>query len=386
MKISVVIPAYNAEHCVADCLTALQNQTYADKISEIILVDNDSNDRTSEIARTFENVTVLIQPKKGAAASRNMGIAAASGDIICFTDADCVPTENWVEALCLPILLKKEVVGMKGTYLTNQKEVVARFVQIEYEDKYDLLRPEKYINFVDTYSAVYWRDILLANDGGFDEAIFFAEDRELAYRIASRGYKMAFQPDAVVYHLHSNTLIKYFKKKLFIGYWTAQTVRRFPQRGVKDSHTPQVLKIQMGLMLLFVASALGSLFFLALSAVLPLFLSIGLAILTDVLLLAFVVSCVPFVRKAWKKDKGVALASIPLLAVRGIALSLGYVWGVLQPSALDLADSVPEKKSNPFRSTIGLFVASVLSPFRKKLPKSDDLPAEQPTSADLKKL
>ena len=398
ISVSVVIPAYQAAHCVGACLQSLLNQSYAEHIDEIILVDNGSNDATVEIAKEYDGVTVLVQPKKGAAAARNMGIAHATGDIICFTDADCVPQLDWVESLCRPILLSKEVIGMKGTYLTNQKEIVARFVQIEYEDKYDLLRPEKYINFIDTYSAVYWRDVLLANEGGFDEGIFFAEDRELAYRIASRGYKMAFEPNAIVYHLHSNSFLKYFKKKLFIGYWTAQTVRRFPQRGVKDSHTPQVLKIQMGLMLLFVASLAGALFFGALAAVLPAFLWGGLAAISGLLLLAFCATTVPFVRKAWGKDKAVALASPPLLAIRGIALSLGYTWGVLRPTDLALKDPEPQaqptsllkKGVNAFGSTVGLFVTILMTPFKGKAkmrrmePNEEAVDGQSP--AELKKL
>lgn len=391
MKISIVIPAYNAEHSVGHCLEALQRQTMRDKIHEIILVDNNSTDRTVDIARGFPGVTVLVQPKKGAAASRNMGIAHATGDIICFTDADCIPLDNWVEMLYQPKLLSKEVVGMKGTYLTTQKEVVARFVQIEYEDKYDLLRPEKYINFVDTYSAVYWRDILIANEGGFDEGIFFAEDRELAYRIASRGYKMAFQPEAKVYHLHSNTLLKYFQKKVFIGYWTAQTIRRFPQRGVKDSHTPQVLKLQMGLMLLFAAGVFGTLLSALLSSFLPPFIPISVAALTVLPLLVLCFSALPFVRKAWVKDKTVALASIPLLAVRGLALSIGYVWGVVRPTTMDLTNKVTEtdtkdgQRKSLIQSTVGLFFNSLLSPFRKRR-KTEETSADQKPSPDLEKL
>ena len=88
----------------------------------------------------------------------------------------------------------------------------------------------------------------------FDETFPYLEDQELSFRLAARGYGMVFQPTAVVRHLHSHTLAGYLRKKFTIGYWKAQVVRRFPKQGVKDSHTPQVMKIQMGLMALLYLS------------------------------------------------------------------------------------------------------------------------------------
>src|SRR5690606_35810330 len=129
-----------------------------------------------------------------------------------------------------------EVAGCKGIYATNQRSVVARFVQIEYEDKYDLLHGQRYIDSIDTYSAAYRRDVLAANNG-FDESFPYLEDQELSFRLATRGYRMVFQPEAVVYHRHAADALDYFRKKFIIGFWKAQVVRRFPERGVRDSHT-----------------------------------------------------------------------------------------------------------------------------------------------------
>lgn len=340
MKISIVIPAYNAEKTLPTCLEALRNQTLQEPIHEIIVVDNASSDGTVEIAKQFEEVTLLVQPKKGASASRNMGLAHATGDIICFTDADCVPIPSWLEALTGRLLADSQLLAVKGAYLTNQKEIPARFVQIEYEDKYDHMRPHQYINFVDTYSAAFWRDILYANDGGFDEGISYAEDRELAFRLASRGYKMTFQPEAIVYHKHSDTHWKYFKKKFFNGYWTAHIVKRFPQRGVEDSHTPQVQKVQMALIMLFVASLVGLLTIPILNRLMPQFPWRWLSLSAPLLLLTFLATTVPFVIKAWSKDKVMALASPHMLFLRALALGSGYLWGILRPAPLDDTDRV----------------------------------------------
>ena len=348
MKISIVIPAYNAENTIASCLEAIRQQTIRDQFHEVIVVDNNSADKTVEIAQGFEEATVLVQPKKGAAAARNMGLAHSSGDIVCFTDADCSPIPTWAEELVTALEQNRELLAVKGAYLTDQTEIPARFVQIEYEDKYDRMRPHKYLNFIDTYSAAFWRDILYANDKGFDEGISYAEDRELAFRLASRGYKMAFRPDAIVYHKHSYTHWGYFKKKFFNGYYVAPIVKRYPQRGVADSHTPQVQKVQMGLILLLVASIIGLLFIPILNGLLPTLWWGWIGFMPIFIVIAFLISTIPFVIKAWKKDPVLALASPHMLFLRAAALSFGYVWGMLSPPQLDVIETSTIKGVNYF--------------------------------------
>lgn len=316
---TVVVPARNAADTIGDCVRALQAQTMDDAWYEIVVVDDASTDDTGRVAAAAGACVLQQEEQRGPAAARNAGIQAAGGELVCFTDADCFPTPEWLERL-RETLAKPDVVGCKGVYATRQRSPVARFVQIEYEDKYDRLRGQRYIDFIDTYSAAYRRDVLLANNG-FDE-IFprpSVEDQELSFRLAMRGYKMVFQPEAVVYHRHAATLTGYFRKKFVIGYWKAQLVRRFPERGVKDSHTPQVMKLQMGLMALALLAGAAT----ALTA------WGGLAL--ALVLLAFVGTTIPFVAKAWHKDRLVAVISPFLLAVRALALGFGYGWGVARP-------------------------------------------------------
>ena len=313
--ISVIVPAYNAAHTITDCIQALCAQDVTEPY-EIIVVDDGSQDDTAVRAQQA-GARVLHKNRGRPAAARNAGIHAARGELVCFTDADCVPKPDWLRELTAPFR-DPEVIGAKGVYVNRQPELAARFVQIEYEDKYDLLDDQATIDFIDTYSAAYRRDVLLANDG-FDEQFPYLEDQELSFRLAARGYKMLFQPRAAVYHLHSNTLRRYIRKKLIIGYWKAQVVRRFPTRGVKDSHTPQVMKLQMGLMAMLLAA----------TAVLP-FTTWATAPLL-ILLAAFFVTTVTFTRKAWRKDKAVALVAPGMLGVRALALGAGYAWGILRP-------------------------------------------------------
>ena len=343
MKISVIIPAYNAERTIQACIDALkQQQNIEPSAYEIIVVDDGSTDNTAAICEQDAAVCLIRQEdSKGAAAARNRGIQAANYPLICFTDADCQPTPTWLHHLSQPFT-DHTVDGCKGIYATNQSALVARFVQIEYEDKYDLLRKQSRIDFVDTYSAAYRREVLVANNG-FDERFHFTEDQELSFRLTARGYQFVFQPEAIVYHTHSSSLPTYFHKKFWIGYWKTQTIRRFPERAVKDSHTPQVMKIQIGLIALLVATTAV----LPITAVLlPNWLSIT-AVLWLVLALIFLATTLPFLHKAWGKDKAVALAAPLLLAARALALGLGTVWGFLRPKQGVLEDK-PGINGAPF--------------------------------------
>lgn len=316
--ISVVVPAYNAADTIAGCLQALQHQLYVDpSVVEIIVVDDGSSDETARLAEKAGVQLICHPQKRGAAAARNSGIRAARGEIVCFTDADCVPRSDWIAQIISP-LDDTNIIGCKGTYATKQREIVARFVQLEYEDKYDRLLGQRRIDFIDTYSAAYQRQVLLANDG-FDENILYVEDQELSFRLAARGYEMVFQPTAVVYHWHSHSLAAYARKKFMIGYWKSQVIRRFPGKAISDSHTPQVMKVQIILMALMLLAAVAAL-------VLP-----RSSFVLAIVALSFLATTIPFCGKAWAKDRGVALVSPFMLAVRALALGTGYGWGLIRP-------------------------------------------------------
>lgn len=326
--ISVIIPAYNASQTLPACLKALQQQIDPGRPVEIIVVDNNSTDQTAQIA-TEMGANVIHCPTPGPAAARNAGLAHAQGDIICFTDADCQPTANWLLQLTAPLTDQPDLTACKGSYRTAQPQLMARFVQLEYEDKYDLLRTQTHINFIDTYSAAYRREVLLKNQG-FDERFLYLEDQELSFRLARQGHQMVFQPGAVVYHRHAASIVAYVRKKFLIGYWKAQVIRLHPERFQQDSHTPQVMKVQMGLILLWPLWLLLMVFSPAASALL---LALNFAL--------FTLTTLPFVAKAWPKDATIALLSPVFLTFRAMALSLGYLWGVIHPQPFTQTKPTP---------------------------------------------
>jgi lipopolysaccharide/colanic/teichoic acid biosynthesis glycosyltransferase/GT2 family glycosyltransferase len=319
---SVIVPAYQAADSLGLCLDALNAQTVARDLYEVIVVDDGSTDGTGEIAQQA-GARVIAQRNAGPAAARNAGAAAGRGDLLLFTDADCVPVPGWIAALAVPFA-DERVAGAKGTYLTSQRALVPRFTQLEYEDRYDRMAGVESIDFVDTYSAAYRRDIFLAN-AGFDPAFRFDEDQEFSFRLTEKGYRLVFAPAAQVYHRHNATLAAYIRRKFLMAHWKVPVTRRHPGRTMRDSHTPQALKLQMGLAAVtavaILIAVLASLAGWGVSA--P---ALAVCLLAA---LVFGLTAIPFLVKVWRRDRGVTLPAVGLLWVRAFALGIGFTLGLI---------------------------------------------------------
>lgn len=138
--VSIIIPVYNAEHYLGDCVASLLRQTYPNK--EIIIVDDSSTDGSYLIAKSFEseNVKVFQQRNAGAAVARNTGLANAKGDFIQFMDVDDFLSEDKIE---------KQVAALEG-----RKNKVAVCDYINFFDGQDL----KLLKGVDQSSFIYSSD------------------------------------------------------------------------------------------------------------------------------------------------------------------------------------------------------------------------------------
>ena len=313
---SIIIPTFNGASRIGNCLDALLRQKPRPNV-EILVVDDGSTDNTADVVGRYPGVRCITQSNAGPAAARNRGAAEAHGAIILFTDDDCVPMPDWLEAMLAPFR-DPAVVGAKGIYRTRQKSLIARFVQIEYEDRYRLMSNLDCIDFIDTYSAAFRRDRFLEMTG-YDTSfpVACAEDVELSYRMSARGWKMKFAPAAIVYHTHPDSLSAYLKKKYKFAFWRVLAVRKNPGKAVKDSHTPQLMKLQ----LLFAPVLLASLVFdLAVRPVVP---------ASAIVLTVFFISTLPFTMRAIVKDPVVGLLSPALLAARACAQLLGVSTGLI---------------------------------------------------------
>jgi glycosyltransferase involved in cell wall biosynthesis len=318
MFVSIIIPTFNGAARIGHCLDALLPQTIGRDV-EILVIDDGSTDNLAEIVSRYgrAGVRFITQRNGGPASARNRGAAEAQGPIILFTDDDCVPMPGWLDAMTRPFE-DAAVVGVKGAYRTRQKSPVARFVQIEYEDRYRKMAALAHIDFIDTYSAGFRRDNFLEMTG-YDTSfpVACAEDVELSYRMSARGWKMLFVPDAIVYHTHPDSLARYLRKKYKFAFWRVLALRKNPSKAVKDSHTPQLMKLQ----LLFLPGLL-----LAASCDLAVRRSIPATVLV---VGGFLFTTIPFALRATAKDFVVGLLSPLLLAARSGSQILGVAAGTI---------------------------------------------------------
>ncbi len=312
----MIVPTFNGASRIGNCLTALLEQS-AGRNVEILVVNDGSSDDTAGVVGRYAGVRLINQANAGPAAARNRGALEATGRIILFTDDDCVPVPGWLDAMLKPFG-DPEVVGAKGVYRTYQRALAARFVQIEYEDKYHRMAGLATIDFIDTYSAAFRRGRFLEMKG-YDTSfpVACAEDVELSYRMSARAWKMVFVPNAIVYHTHPDTLASYLKKKYKFAFWRMLAVRKNPSKGIKDSHTPQIMKLQV----LFAPALLAAIAFdiAARPAVKA----------TMVVLAVFLLSTLPFAARAFRKDRVVGVLSPFLLGARACAQLLGVAAGLI---------------------------------------------------------
>jgi len=338
LRASVIIPAYNAENLLQRCLKALESQTIPQDTYEVIVVDDGSSDGTASLAEA-SGARVLKLNHVGPAAARNAGAEVARADILVFTDADCEPAPDFLERVLEPFDAPV-VSGARGVYRTQQHSLIARFIQLEYEERYQrILKIEAEqgtVDALDTSYAAYRRRVFL-DAGGFDTRYLNAavEDHELSYRLAREGHIFRFVPGAAVYHHHVTSIGDYARRKFRIGYWKAFLSRQHPDYARHDSHTPPSLKFQI------LIAALFPLLLLAW----PFFPPAGWLALASAI--AFLLSAIPLLKLIARRDKPVLLIAIPMLIVRAYASGLGFLWGLLHGPAAAKSPAMMRTTPNP---------------------------------------
>lgn len=234
--VSVVIPAYNCARTLGDCLASLFAQTYPPDRFEIIVVNDGSIDETAAIATVAATTggwkghfALLSQPNGGPASARNTGIHAATGQIVAFTDADCVAAPDWLASLVHVFEGHPDVAGVGGP-LQNAAQantVVARY----------LLAAEFYrhrtrggtVDYLVTANAAFRRAVLLSAGGFIERERAWAEDADLSFRLVQSGYTLLLSPQGTVTHLGVLKSVRDFASELYrYGFGNAVLARGWP--------------------------------------------------------------------------------------------------------------------------------------------------------------
>ena len=329
---SVIIPAYNSESTIAGCVDSLSKQSLSSDYYEIIVVDDGSVDSTGRLAQEHK-ARVIKQGHYGPAQARNTGIRESRGEILVFIDSDCVADSQFMEKICSRFK-DKNIVGVQGAYKTRQRGIIARFVQLEIEQRYEMMRKLKSIDFIGSYAAAYRKEVFL-RAGYFDTCFHSAsgEDADFSFRLSRLKDGLIFEKDAIVYHKHPQTLALYLKQKFLRAYWCVLLYSRNRDKIIKDAYTPQILKIQI-LIALGIAASIVSSGMLGKAA--------GAIIVAQ--LLAFFLSSLSLALFALKTDMPLAFF-IPFFSfMRSVSFLLGLFCGVVNLAILKAKEALKSEK------------------------------------------
>lgn len=207
MKISVVIPAYNVGHAIGRTLNALLRQDIGAHELEIIVVDDGSTDDTAEQVQRFP-VTYIRQQNAGAAAARNTGFAAATGDLAIFIDADCEPRGATVRSII--DALEREPAALIGGIYAPARDMPLVEGAINEEIRYRHIRGPEEVGHIGGFCMAMRCD-QMREIGGFDGQCDRSEDLEMSYRAVSKGHPLRALKQAVFVHRHPRTLRSWLK-------------------------------------------------------------------------------------------------------------------------------------------------------------------------------
>jgi glycosyltransferase involved in cell wall biosynthesis len=248
--VSVVVPAYNEDAGLRECLNALLCLDFPREMYEIIVVNNGSTDSTAAIIDSFP-VRRVDEDLRGAAHARNAGTRAARGEIIAFTDADCIADEKWLKELLRGI--EHEDIGcFAGEFLPRPfKGIVDEYVHNKM-----LIHQETLLLYdppvVAAGNAAYRRSVFDAI-GFFDTSFDSGEDGDLSWRMQKQaGFRIQYNGAALVSHPHPSRMGEFLRRSYSVG----KGVARFRMKHRGDF--PELMTKRSSYGKLFLRSLLGS--------------------------------------------------------------------------------------------------------------------------------
>ncbi|MDP8955767.1 MAG: glycosyltransferase [Actinomycetota bacterium] len=223
--VSVVVPVRNGAETLGDCLASILATDFPEDRREVLVVDNGSSDGTAEVIRKFA-VRCVIEPRRGLSNARNRGIAAARGEILAFTDADCVVAKSWLRELTTGFD-DPEVFAVAG-------EMIA-FPPTTPAERYFAMRKPSHTQWALAarrpwfmFASAAVRSEAFERVGLFDP--WFkggSEDIDIAWRFYAAGLEVRSCPQAVVFHRNRTKLRQLFRQQLGSGGGQALLLRKY---------------------------------------------------------------------------------------------------------------------------------------------------------------
>lgn len=220
-RISVIIPNHNGAATIGKCLEAVFSSRH--ESFEVIVVDDCSQDESVRIISGFPCKLVRLQERSGAAAARNAGARESEGDILFFTDSDC--------------LLQPDTLSAADAAITGREDRVfgGTYTKVPYDDDFFSAFQSAFINYSETkkkepdyiasHAMVIERELFVKSNGFPGDFLPIIEDVEFSHRLRRAGIKLEMAPDILVQHIFGfsfrKSLANAFRKA---RYWTVYSL------------------------------------------------------------------------------------------------------------------------------------------------------------------
>jgi O-antigen biosynthesis protein len=222
-RCSVIICSYNGASTVETCLRSMERLKYPD--FEVIFVDDGSKDHTQEILKKFPWVKNIRQENMGLSFARNVGMRAASGEIIVYTDSDCEADEDWLYYIALTLTRSKHV-GVGGPNLIpDEGSWIADCVGLSPGGPTHVMIDDRTAEHVPGCNMAFYRWAALEIEGFDPQFRSAGDDVDFIWRLQHRGYSIGFAPSAQVWHYRRNTVTAYLKQQR--GYGAAEAMLKY---------------------------------------------------------------------------------------------------------------------------------------------------------------
>lgn len=240
--VSVVVPVYNDEQSLRSCLAALREQTYPRERFEVVVVDNASTDDLRPIVAAFPGFRLEREDRPGSYAARNQGIASSKGQILAFTDSDCLPDPGWIEAGVRALETRPRCGAVGGRI-----EMVARDPQrITPFDLHDLVWGMPQRVYVERYGLAATANLFVHRSvfdriGTFDASFKSCGDCEWSFRCEAAGIRLSYADEARIVHPTRSSLGEFVRRRRRItgGYHqlTPILARSYPDKAFEIPRT-----------------------------------------------------------------------------------------------------------------------------------------------------
>ncbi len=230
--ISVIVPAYNSEATIGACIESLLAQSRVP--DEIVIVDDGSHDDTARVISNYPVRLVRLARNSGPGVARNEGVEVTTGDILAFTDSDCITPPDWLARIEREFR-DNGIVAVTGGYAGASSEGFLPLLQYLTLRERQISLPEEIASAITSNFAC--RRSAFKAAGGFplyyrrnnpQQPIWGNEDEELGFRLTRAGGRIRWMPDVGVFHRFRPGLWDYLCQQKFYAERIVMSHFRFP--------------------------------------------------------------------------------------------------------------------------------------------------------------